>query len=938
MSGYNHSQIEARWQKVWEDQKTFATPNDVSTTVEKFYVLDMFPYPSGVGLHVGHPLGYIATDIVARYKRMVGFNVLHPIGFDAFGLPAEQFAVEHGVHPRVTTERNVGNMLTQLKRLGFSYDWDRVISTTDPEYYRWTQWIFLQLYKSYFDAESGRARYISDLVSELDSGARHIDPDGNVSSDPTEASVDWQAQSAGEKEQLLSSIRLAYLAEVPVNWCPGLGTVLANEEVTADGRSERGNYPVFKRPLKQWMLRITDYAERLINGLDSVDWPAPVKMMQENWIGKSVGAEVSFNVVGSTETIEVFTTRPDTLFGATYMVLAPEHPLVDRLTTPAQKKAVAEYQQLAERKSDVDRVAETREKSGVFTGGFAENPATGQQVPVWISDYVLMGYGTGAIMAVPAHDDRDFEFATTFDLPVIPVIVPPAEWLKQNETDTETYLADPKTLRVPFCGDGVAINSVRDSVNLNGTETAQAKDKMIEWLETSGHGKYRIQYKLRDWLFSRQRYWGEPFPILHAPDGSIRPVDEKDLPVTLPPMDDFRPDASDDPDAPPRPPLSRAPADWREVEIDGVTYHRELNTMPQWAGSCWYYLRFIDPDNGERFVDPAKEKYWMGTKGVDLYVGGVEHAVLHLLYARFWQKVLFDLGYVSCEEPFGRLVNQGYIQAFAYRDQRGIAVPADEVVDQDGNAAVDVQDQKDRRFSWNDEPVTKEYGKMGKSLKNAVSPDEICEEYGCDTLRLYEMYLGPLEQSKPWNTRDIVGVNRFLNRVWRNLISEDGQPLTVEGEESEATTKMLHQTIKRVTDDLNRMSFNTAIAALIEMNSFLMKQDNIKRTTAEIFLTLLSPFAPHIAEEIWSRVGNDSMLSSHPWPTYDASIIKEDTVEIAVQVNGKVRASVEIGVDETKDNVLALAKASDNILRYTDGKSIVKEIYVPGKIVNLVVK
>lgn len=938
MAGYNHSDIESRWQKVWEENKTFATPGVPSESKKKFYVLDMFPYPSGVGLHVGHPLGYIATDIVARYKRMTGFNVLHPMGFDAFGLPAEQFAVEHGVHPRITTERNIDNMLAQLKRLGFSYDWDRIISTTDPDYYRWTQWIFLQLYNSWFDPSVQKARTVSDLVDELDTERRFIERSGVVSDSPSDETVDWQTLDKSEKEEVLANVRLAYLAEVPVNWCPGLGTVLANEEVTADGRSERGNFPVFKRPLKQWMLRITDYAERLISGLDSVDWPAPVKLMQENWIGKSSGAEAVFQIAGRSETIEVFTTRPDTLFGATYMVLAPEHPLVADLTTDNCAAQVKAYQAEAERKSDVDRISETREKTGVFTGSHAINPATGTEIPIWISDYVLMGYGTGAIMAVPAHDTRDFEFAVKFDLPITPVIAPPDSWLDSMGIDINSYLADPSAASEPFAGEGKAVNSEQDNVSLNGLPTLDAKARMIEWLEASGNGRARIQYKLRDWLFSRQRYWGEPFPILHGPDGSIRPVDEKELPVKLPPMDDFRPDATDDPDAPPRPPLSRAPESWRQVTIDGVTYNRELNTMPQWAGSCWYYLRFIDPRNDDRFVDPEKEKYWMGDNGVDLYVGGVEHAVLHLLYARFWQKVLYDLGHVSADEPFGRLVNQGYIQAYAYRDERGIAVPADQVVDQDGNAAIDVQDQKNREYTYNGLPVTKEYGKMGKSLKNAVSPDEICEEYGCDTLRLYEMYLGPLEQSKPWNTRDIVGVNRFLNRVWRNLIDDEGKTSVVEGSPGESVLKMLHQTIKRVTSDMDRMSFNTAIAALIEMNSFLMKEGEIPRSVAEPFLVLLSPFAPHIAEEIWSRLGNTSMISLEPWPEYDENLLREDSREIAVQVNGKVRSTIQVTEGDAKDDVLLRAKNDDNVARYLDGKSLVKEIYVPGKIVNLVVK
>ena len=938
MSGYDHSRIEARWQKVWEDDKTFATTDEILPDSPKFYILDMFPYPSGVGLHVGHPMGYIATDIVARYKRMLGFNVLHPIGFDAFGLPAEQFAVEHGVHPRVTTESNIENMLAQLKRLGFSYDWDRVLSTTDTTYYKWTQWIFIQLYSSYFDDVDNKARPISDLQSDLQRGARFISPDGRVTFKPQQESVRWPEQSETEKEQLLSNVRLAFLGEVPVNWCPGLGTVLANEEVTAEGRSERGNFPVYKRPLKQWMLRITKYAERLIQGLDDVEWPAPVKMMQENWIGKSTGAKVTFAVEEYSESIEVFTTRPDTLFGATYMVLAPEHPLVDVITTPESIDAVNEYKRSAEQKSEIDRAAETKDKTGVFTGGYAINPTSGLRIPIWISDYVLMTYGTGAIMAVPAHDSRDFEFAKKFSLPIKPVVIPSKEWLSVEGISEGEYLDRVSSLSQVYTSDGTAVNSSSPEVSLDGLSTDKAKQTIIEWLEASGNGKQHVQFKLRDWLFSRQRYWGEPFPVLHGPNGEIRTVDIVDLPVELPEMEDFRPEASEDPDAPPRPPLSRASVEWREVEIDGVRYKRELNTMPQWAGSCWYYLRFIQPDNSEFFVDPKLEKYWMGENGVDLYVGGVEHAVLHLLYARFWQKVLFDLGHVSVDEPFGRLVNQGYIQAYAYRDERGIAVPADNVVDQDNRPASDVQDQKGRQYSYDGSPVRQEYGKMGKSLKNAVSPDEICDEYGCDTLRLYEMYLGPLEQSKPWNTRDIIGVNRFLKRVWRNFVDDSGTVRIVDESANSESKKILHHTIKRVTDDMDRLAFNTAIAALIEMNSFMMKQQSIAREIAEPFLILLSPLAPHISEELWNVLGNESMISQQTWPGYDESLLVEDQVVIPVQINGKVRASISTGADSSKEEILALARADENVLRYTTGKSIVKEIYVPGKIVNLVVK
>jgi leucyl-tRNA synthetase len=748
-------QIERRWQQRWEQERTFATPNPgddgFDLAKEKFYVLDMFPYPSGVGLHVGHPLGYIATDILARFKRMRGLNVLHPMGFDAFGLPAEQFAVAHGVHPRVTTERNIANMLRQLKSLGLGYDWSRQLATTDLGYYRWTQWIFLQLYNSYFDADRGKARPIGELVDRLERGDVAIDPGGDtVPTGSVSGARPWSELTPAEQEAALARHRLAYIAEVPVNWCPALGTVLANEEVTNEGRSERDNHPVYRRPLRQWMLRITAYARRLEDDLALVDWPEPIKLMQRNWIGRSQGAMIDFEVEGVDEVIRVFTTRPDTLFGTTYMVLAPEHPLVDRIASERQRATVAAYQRQAEGRSEVDRMAEGKEKTGVFTGGHAVNPATGRPIPIWVADYVLMGYGTGAIMAVPAHDLRDWEFACRFELPITVVVEPPADHQPSPEEAALAREIDGRHLG-PFAGEGTGVNSSNAEVSLDGLPSAEAKTRIVQWLDARGLGAAQVQYKLRDWLFSRQRYWGEPFPILHGPDGRIVPLDESDLPVVLPDMDDFTPEASNDPDAPPRPPLSRAPDSWRIVERDGVRYERELNTMPQWAGSCWYYLRFIDPADDRRLVSHEAERYWMGDKGVDLYVGGAEHAVLHLLYARFWHKVLFDLGHVGTPEPFGRLFNQGYIQAYAYRDQRGVTVPVEEVIDQDGHPATDVQDQADRRFSYGDEPVVREYGKMGKSLKNAVSPDDVVEQYGCDTLRLYEMYMGPLDASKPWN-------------------------------------------------------------------------------------------------------------------------------------------------------------------------------------------
>ncbi len=926
MASYPFQQIEKKWQRFWEDEEVFATPEEPGTSRDKFYVLDMFPYPSGVGLHVGHPLGYIATDIVARYKRMQGINVLHPIGFDAFGLPAEQFAVEHGVHPRITTESNVSNMLDQLKRLGLSYDWGRVFSTTDPDYYKWTQWIFLQLYESYFDHTLRKARPISDLVDEIAEGKSDV-----------ASAKQWAELGSRGKEELLSEYRLAYMAEVPVNWCPALGTVLANEEVTNEGRSERGNYPVYRRPLRQWMLRITAYADRLEDDLELVEWPEAIKLMQRNWIGRSEGASVDFKLDNTDEIVSVFTTRPDTLFGATYMVLAPEHPLVDAVTTEERRPDVDTYRSYASGLTEIDRMAEGKRKTGVFIGGFAVNPVNGERLPVWIADYVLMGYGTGAIMAVPAHDQRDFEFAKAFGLPIVPVVKPVPEWLGRHGVTEQEYCESPESLEEVFSGTGEGLNSSNDEVSLNGVETGRAKDLITDWLDGKGLGLSQIQYKLRDWLFSRQRYWGEPFPILHAPDGTIRAVPESDLPVRLPEMADFKPEASDDPDAPPRPPLSKAPESWRVVDHDGMRCERELNTMPQWAGSCWYYLRFIDPHNGAQFVEPAKQEYWLRPNGVDLYVGGAEHAVLHLLYARFWHKVLFDLGHVTTPEPFRRLVNQGYIQAYAYRDERGVVVPADEVVDQDGRPAADVQDRAGQKYFHNQQPVLQEYGKMGKSLKNASSPDEVCAEYGCDTFRLYEMYLGPIEASKPWSTRDIVGVHRFLRRVWRNFVDEGSDASrVVDSEVDERLQRELHRTIKKVTDDLERLSFNTAIAALIEFNNELVALDKIPMQLAEPFVKLLAPLAPHLAEELWHRIGQKDTIAFAPWPKYDDQLIKAEAITIPVQVNGKVRGSLSIAPDERKDAVLAAAKEEENVARHLEGKTLRREIYVPGKIVNLV--
>ncbi|MEM7577570.1 MAG: leucine--tRNA ligase [Planctomycetota bacterium] len=948
---YDFAAIEEKWQRHWEIEKTFAVPNpgdgDFVADRPKFYVLDMFPYPSGVGLHVGHPLGYIATDIVGRYQRMRGFNVLHPMGFDAFGLPAEQYAVEHNVHPRITTEKNIENMVRQLKGLGLGYDWDRCLATTDPGYVKWTQWIFLQLYQSYFDPIENCALPITHLIQKLQ-GEDYLvrfdgqlvwsglDEDVSAITGHTTLARKWHELDADEQRGLLDHHRLAYLADVEVNWCAGLGTVLANEEVTNDGRSERGNFEVSKRPLKQWMLRITRYADRLIDDLDGVDWPEPVKLLQRNWIGKSHGAQVDFAVDGSDETITVFTTRPDTLFGATYMVLAPEHDLVNDLCSPDQFDAVCSYRKAAGEKTSVERQQDAKDKTGVFTGAYAINPVNQERVPIWVADYVMMGYGTGAIMAVPAHDDRDHAFATKFEIPIVEVI-------SGGDVNQEA-----------FTGNGPLINSAHNDLDLNGLDVPAAKKRIAEWLEQHHHGRPTVNYKLRDWLFSRQRYWGEPFPILHGPNGEIVALDDADLPVELPEMDDFKPTGSDDPDCAPAPPLGRAGDDWKYVERDGVRYTRELNTMPNWAGSCWYYLRYLDPKNDNQLVAPDVEQYWMQSKkasgdgfhngGIDLYVGGVEHAVLHLLYARFWHKVLFDLGHVSTPEPFGRLYNQGYIQAYYYEDNQGVRVEATEVIETlTGKPAGEVQDRdaKDCAFVYDGRPVKRLYGKMGKSLKNAIAPDDICAKYGCDTLRLYEMYLGPLDQSKVWNTADIVGVHRFLNRVWRNFIDEDTGNLRVAHEPADdALLRLTHHTVKRCTEAMEAMQFNVAIAALIELNNALVKLDTVPFEVADKLVAMLAPLAPHLAEELWAKLGHDGegkSVADADWPSYRPELLVSDTVELPVQVNGKLRGKITVPTDADQATIEAAAKADVNVALHLEGKTIRKVIVIPKKLVNLVV-
>ena len=921
--------IEQRWQELWRERGTFEAPNPVGplagdVPADKLFVQDMFPYPSGSGLHVGHPLGYIATDVYARYHRMLGHNVLHTLGYDSFGLPAEQYAVQTGTHPRTTTEANIANMKRQLRRLGLGHDERRAVATTDVDFYHWTQWIFLTIYNAWYDTEAGKARRISELESELESGARTLD-DGR----------DWAALSDAEKQDALDAYRLVYRSDSLVNWCPGLGTVLANEEVTAEGRSERGNFPVFRKNLRQWMMRITAYSDRLIDDLEFLDWPDKVKTMQRNWIGRSHGAQVKFAVDGhEAAEIEVFTTRPDTLFGASYVTLAPEHALVDEIVggawpegvderwtggaaTPAE--AVAGYRASIAAKSDLER-QESKEKTGVFLGAYAVNPVNGEKLPVFIADYVLTGYGTGAIMAVPGHDQRDWEFATAFGLPIREVI-------SGGDITAEAYT-----------GDGVLVNSDY----LDGLSVADAKKKIVAKLEESGAGTGTIQYKLRDWLFARQRYWGEPFPIVYSADGRPHPLPESMLPVELPDVKDYAPVSfdPDDADSEPSPPLAKA-TEWVEVDLDlgdGLQrYTRDTNVMPQWAGSSWYQLRYIDPTNPDEFCAKENEAYWTGPRpeihgpndpgGVDLYVGGVEHAVLHLLYARFWHKVLFDLGYVTSSEPYRRLFNQGYIQAYAYTDSRGVYVPADEVEERDGE------------YFHNGERVNREYGKMGKSLKNSVAPDEICDDYGADTLRVYEMSMGPLDQSRPWATKDVVGAHRFLQRVWRAAIDEEtGAVRVTDAEPAEDTLRALNRTIEGVSDDYAHLRDNTAIAKLIEYTNHLTKTypDGAPRTAVEPLVSMLAPVAPHLAEELWSRLGHTESLAHGPFPVAEEKWLVEDSVEYPIQVNGKVRSRITVPADAKPDAIEAAALADEKIVELLAGAAPRKVIVVPGKMINVV--
>ena len=928
-------EIERGWQQHWAQTGTFNVPNPVGSLApvdggtvpdDKMFVQDMFPYPSGEGLHVGHPLGYIATDVYARYFRMTGRNVLHALGFDAFGLPAEQYAIQTGTHPRTRTEANIVNFRRQLARLGFGHDSRRSFSTTDVEFYKWTQWIFLQIYNAWYDIGANRARPIAELVAEFNSGARTLD-DGRR----------WQELSPGERADIVDSHRLVYRADSLVNWCPGLGTVLANEEVTADGRSERGNFPVFRKRLRQWMMRITAYSERLLDDLDVLDWPEKVKTMQRNWIGRSTGASALFGATGAPAGIEVFTTRPDTLFGATYLVLAPEHELVDALTAAdwpdavdprwtfgadSPAAAVDAYRRSIAAKSDLER-QENKAKTGVFLGAYATNPANSERIPVFIADYVLAGYGTGAIMAVPGHDQRDWEFATEFGLPIVEVI------------------AGGNVSREAYTGDGPAVNSDY----LNGLDVEAAKEAITRRLEADGLGRARVEFKLRDWLFARQRYWGEPFPIVYDSDGRAHPLPESELPVVLPDIPDYSPVLldPDDADTEPSPPLAKA-TDWVHVELDlgdGVSsYTRDTNVMPQWAGSSWYELRYADPHNSEQFCAKENEAYWMGPRpaehgrndpgGVDLYVGGVEHAVLHLLYARFWHKVLHDLGHVSSREPYRRLVNQGYIQAFAYTDARGAYVPAAEVHERDGRFFYAGPDGEIEVFQ--------EFGKIGKSLKNSVSPDEICEEFGADTLRVYEMSMGPLEASRPWATKDVVGAYRFLQRVWRLVVDEQtGEPLVTQQNLDDDTLRVLHRTIAGVAEDYAGLRNNTAVAKLIEYTNHLTKQSITARDGVEPLVLMLAPVAPHLSEEMWRRLGHDRSLAHGPFPQPDSRYLVDDTVEYPVQVNGKVRSRISVSADASAEALEAAALADEKVSAFLAGATPKKVIVVPGRLVNVVV-
>lgn len=843
---YDFKKIETKWQQKWVENNTYSVSD--STQKPKYYVLDMFPYPSGAGLHIGHPEGYTATDIIARYKRMKGFNVLHPMGFDAFGLPTERYSMQTGVHPAIATKKNIETFKRQLNMLGFGYDWDREINTTDPNYYKWTQWMFLLMYNSWFDRDNGVAKDISEL---------------EIPSELTDES---------EIREYVDSRRLAYISMQPVNWCEELGTVLANEEV----EEWRGKgYEVERKPMRQWMLRITEYADRLLTDLDLVDWPNSTMEMQKHWIGKSKGAEIDFTVTNSSEKIRVFTTRPDTIFGATYMVIAPEHPLVDKITTLQQKEKVDAYIKLATLKSDLERTELNKDKSGVFTGSYAINPATDKKIPILISDYVLMGYGTGAIMAVPAHDERDNEFAKKYDIAITQVVKPINSEHNEDSAFTE---------------EGISINSSNSTISLDGLTTTGAKSKIIDWLEENELGEGKTQFRLRDWLFSRQRYWGEPIPIILFEDGSKRALNLDELPLELPEVEEYKPAGTGES------PLATVES-WVNYNdpVTGKKGKLETNTMPQWSGSCWYFLRFIDPKNDDIFASKEKQKYWMGEEGVDLYVGGAEHAVLHLLYARFWHKVLYDYGYVTSKEPFKKLFHQGLIMGA------------------DGR-------------------------KMSKSIGNVINPDDVVNDYGADSLRMFEMFLGPLEQSKPWSETGIDGIFRFLNRVWRLIVSENGgmSNKIVNKEPSEDLNYVLHETIKKVGEDIEHLKFNTAIAQMMILINEFYKEEEIPRNAIEDFIRLLAPFAPHICEEIWEILGHNSSIVFEEWPLYDDSKMQKSSVTIVIQVLSKIRAKVDIPAGLSESEVLEIAKSEPNVQKFIEGKQIRKIIFVQDKLINLI--
>lgn len=934
MPVYDPHAIERKWQQYWEQNRAFQAQD--ASDKPKLYVLDMFPYPSGEGLHVGHPEGYSATDMYCRFMRMKGYNVLHPMGYDAFGLPAEQYAINTGTHPRITTERNIANIHRQIKELGFSYDWDRELATTDTEYMRWTQWIFLLLFDTWYDGEyqwtdtagkkrTGKGRPISEL--------------------PIPESV--RARGESEVRRYQDSFRLAYQAESPVNWCAELGTVLADEEVI-NGRSERGNHPVQRIPLRQWMLRITAYADRLLEDLETLQWPESIKVMQKDWVGRSEGAEVDF-FIGNAETfnswiagrkksgfpessgpdaIRIYTTRPDTLFGATYMVLAPEHPLVDRLTTGEHRAQVEAYRQKVAETSEEDRIAGRGEKTGVFTGGYATNPVNGQRIPIWIADYVLISYGTGAIMAVPGHDQRDLEFAQKFNLRVTAVVTPTEGWLQKMNLAIESYANKIGKLAEAFTEDGSGMQSANSEVSLNGLPTSGAKKRITEWLVKTGIGRAAIKYKLRDWLFSRQRYWGEPIPILHELDsegkmtGLTRAVSPEELPVLLPEMEDFKPTGR------PGGPLEKA-TEWIRVRRDGREYARETNTMPQWAGSCWYYLRFCDPGNTTKAWAPEKERYWMP---VDLYVGGAEHAVLHLLYSRFWHKVLFDRGHVSTMEPFQKLVNQGMILSITYRNSENRIIPYPQIRFEEGKAF----------HAETGEELVGETEKMSKSRGNVIPVDVPVQKYGADTTRLYEMFMGPLEATKPWSMLGVEGISRFLNRSWRMILDESAETVRLSAKvadvkPNEEQLRVLHKTIRAVTQDMETLSFNTAISRLMEFVNYFTAQDERPFACMEDFVLLLAPMAPHISEELWQALGHSESMSYARWPSFDPKYVQESEIEMPIQINGKVRGRITVPAEASNSEIEKIALDDYRVKKHIEGSTVRKVIIVPKKLINIVI-